>query len=114
MTTKTLPLMVAAGSVLLSLAATAPAGAAEITVFRGSEATVVNTNAPHKGPHVLRGGMGPKVASKAPAETTTVVIAPMQAGSGGTVWYQTDDGLQACWLRGTGYVGQRRVHCTDR
>lgn len=105
-------LMAATGAVLVSLAAGA-AGAVEITVFRGSETTVVDTTAPHKGPHVLRGGMTTKAPAKPPAETVrqTVILTPVMAGSGRTIWYQTDEGLVGCWLRGTGYVGQKRILC---
>ncbi len=105
-------LMAATGAVLVSMAAGA-AGAVEITVFRGGETTVVDTNAPHKGPHVLRGGMGTKAPAKPAAEIVrqTVTLIPAIAGSGGTIWYQTDEGLVGCWLRGTGYVGGMRIHC---
>lgn len=104
-------LMAATGAVLVLMAASA-AGAVEITVFRGSEAMVVDTNAPHKGPHVLRGGMGKKAPAKPRATASqTVTLIPMIAGSGSTIWYQTDEGLVGCWLRGTGYVGGMRIHC---
>ncbi|MEE8332918.1 MAG: hypothetical protein V3R85_03640 [Alphaproteobacteria bacterium] len=106
-------LMAATGAVLVSMAASA-AGAVEITVFRGSEVTVVDTNAPHKGPHVLRGGMTKTVRQKATvdvdeeeAETEEWAV----VGAGGKLWLRGDDGLAACWLRGTGYVGGMRIHC---
>lgn len=107
--------MAAAGAVLVSLAAGA-AVAVEITVFRGGETTVVDTNAPHKGPHVLRGGMTTKAPAKPRAATRqTVILTPVMAGAGSTVWYRTDDGLMACTLRGTGYVGgQKRISCVRR
>ncbi len=114
MTMKGLPLMAAAGAVLFSMVATATADAAEITVFRGSETIVVDTNAPHKGPHVLRGGMGMKKAEIPPALVRhTANATPTIAGSGDTVWFRTDDGLVACSLRGTGYVGGRRIYCVS-
>ena len=113
MTLKALPLMTAAGAVLVSMVASASVDAAEITVFRGSETIVVNTNAPQKGPHVLRGGMGMKVAKRPreDVEDATVDDFPTVVGAGSTVWLRLDDGLVACSLRGTGYVGERRIYC---
>lgn len=113
MTTKSLPLICAAGAMLVSMATVQVASAAEITVFRGSDTIVVNTNAPHRGPHVLRGGMGPKTPKKKEAVEVnqTVNVSPGVVGAGGTVWLQTEDGLMACSLRGNGYVGERVIRC---
>lgn len=114
MTMKGLPLMAAAGAVLFSMAASATVDAAEVTVFRGGETILVDTNAAHKGPHVLRGGMGLKKPVKEPARVRyTANVTPIIAGSGDTVWFRTDDGLIACSLRGTGYVGGRRINCVS-
>ena len=114
MTEKGRPLICAAGALLVSMVAVQAASAAQITVFRGSDTIVVDTNAPHQGPHVLRGGMGPKTPKKKePVEVRqTVNVSPSGiVGSGGTVWLRTEDGLVACSLRGNGYVGQRVIRC---
>lgn len=103
MTLKGLPLMAAAGAVLFSMGASTTVDAAEITVFHGSEISVVDTNAPHKGPHVLRGGI------REPLQTARV------AGIGDTVWFRTDHGLMACSLRPTGQAGgKKRIDCVGR
>lgn len=113
MTTKSRPAICAAGAMLAFMVAAQAAGAAEITVFRGSETTVVNTSAPHRGPYVLRGGMGHKAPKKQePVEVNqTVNMSPAILGAGGTVWLRTDDGLVACSLRGNGYAGERVIRC---
>lgn len=112
---KAAPLMAAACVALASASAVVPADAAQITVIRGSESTVVDTNAPHKGPLVLRGGMGRETEKKTTVEKRTVIVSPRSSGTlgtGSTIWLRTDRGIVACWLRGTGYVGESRIVCS--
>lgn len=91
----------------LTVAATASAHAADVTVLRGDAAERVSVS--NAGPTILRGGGTMRV--KPPKET---VAAPARAAyAGNTLWLVAEnEPLVACFLLRTEYVGRRKIRCT--
>lgn len=93
-----------------------PAAALEsVTVMRGGTAETIKTAREGALPIILRGKVNLALATPEPASRppVSVTVRPSIA-AGRVLWYFSDNGrrLTACYLRGTGYVGQRRIVCT--
>lgn len=98
---------------LAATAAVMPAAGAEITVMRGSTQFLVDTRHPGRTPAVLRPIASAPAAGGA-SQPMVVVVQPT-AAAGSPLWYRARGGwLQACSMRGTGYVGEFRIYCTTR
>lgn len=102
----------AAGIAAALLAMAAGGAAAEVTIYRGAKTQIVDTEKLAGVPTVLRGG-GSEIATKSPPAPPEVRGAYPRIAAGRTLWLLGKDGrLTACTLRGTGYVGRRRIVCT--
>lgn len=88
-----------------------------VLVLRGNATETVSTVRDDNLPTVLRGKVNIASADIQESENPSVAAKPQPIITGGEVlWYFSDDRrrLTACYLRGTGYVGQRRIVCTQR
>ncbi|MDA0238921.1 MAG: hypothetical protein O3A84_02700 [Proteobacteria bacterium] len=101
---------------MLSALIQTPAIALEsMTVLRGTTAETIKTAREDVLPTILRGKINLAQATPEPSgrPAANIAVRPSIA-AGNVLWYFSDDGrrLTACYLRGTGYVGQRRIVCT--
>jgi len=116
--------MVRWGTMVLLAAATAalsaggPAVAAEVTLLRGGISDTVAIGSPGALPAVLHGttGLTPLPAAIAEEKTPKRAQPRRVITAGEVLWVVAEDGsvLRACRLRGTGYVGEKRIVCTSR
>ena len=87
-----------------------------VIVLRGGASETVETTGESNLPTVLRGKLilARAATRKANGPPVRVTVRPIITG-GEVLWYFSDRGrrLTACYLRGTGNVGQRRIVCTQ-
>ena len=85
--------------------------AADIVVLRGGASETVTVGAAGPLPAVLRGS---GLATKKKMTPRRNAAVDRQFVAGRTLWVVDGGGrrLQACGLRGTGYAGRSRIHCT--
>jgi|GEM_PF-6809527 len=92
---------------LLILGCMAFAAKADVTVYRGSVAEIIKTDATE--PVIRRGSPGMRAGFAKPATEPR----PIRVAAGRTLWLVDREAITACTVRSSGIVGRRKLICTQ-